>query len=221
MLQQKGKAKITNTATLTVSNSDTNSYKIYFDPELQNIKKSSDDAASVTAGNLGLPAGYYQLFMQINQPIVNIHYGEPQSGYPATEAFSVDNYEKGLYAKLNGTLFFGYSIQTANVLERDDQGNELVETSVINSNVLMPLKEERILAAWDREQEVEQTIGIPLLCEIPILKYLFSTTTTSVGKSKVYLTVTATLLNTSKPDGMKAGEIFQITSAGKQGANSR
>ena len=221
MLQQKGKAKITNTATLTVSNSDTNSYKIYFDPELQNIKKSSDDAASVTAGNLGLPAGYYQLFMQINQPIVNIHYGEPQSGYPATEAFSVDNYAKGLYAKLNGTLFFGYSIQTANVLERDDQGNELVETSVINSNVLMPLKEERILAAWDREQEVEQTIGIPLLCEIPILKYLFSTTTTSVEKSKVYLTVTATLLNTSKPDGMKAGEIFQITSAGKQGANSR
>ena len=122
---------------------------------------------------------------------------------------------------MNGTLFFGYSVQTANVLERDSSGNELVETSVINSNVLMPLKEERILAVWDREQEVEQTIGIPLLCDIPILKYLFSTTTTSIEKSKVYLTVSATLLDTTKPDGMKAGEVFQITAANKQGASSK
>ena len=221
LLQQKGKAEVKNTATLTVSNSDTNSYKIYFDPELQNIRKLASDATSVTTGNLGLPAGYYQLFMQINQPVVNIHYGESQPGYPATEAFSVDNYTKGLYSKLNGTLFFGYSVQTANVLERDSSGNELVETSVINSNVLMPLKEERILAVWDREQEVEQTIGIPLLSDIPILKYLFSTTTTSVEKSKVYLTVSATLLDTTKPDGMKAGEVFQITAANKQGGSSK
>ena len=213
LLQQNGKADIKNTATLTVSNSDKNSYKIYFDPELQNIQKSANDATSVTASNLGLPAGYYQLFMQINQPIVNIHYGESQAGYPGTEAFSVANYRRGLYADLNGTLFFGYSIQTANVLERDNSGNELVESSVINSNVLMPLKEERILASWDREQEVEQTIGIPLLSDIPILKYLFSTTTKSVEKSKVYLTVTATMLNTSKPDGMKAGEVFQVKAA--------
>ena len=221
LLQQKGKAEVKNTATITVSNSDTKSYKIYFDPELQNIRKSANDATSVNAGNLGLPEGYYQLFMQINQPVVNIHYGESQPGYPATEAFSVDNYTKGLYSKLNGTLFFGYSVQTANVLERDSSGNELVETSVINSNVLMPLKEERILAVWDREQEVEQTIGIPLLCDIPILKYLFSTTTTSIEKSKVYLTVSATLLDTTKPDGMKAGEVFQITAANKQGASSK
>ena len=210
LLQQSGKAEIKNTATLTVSNSDTKSYKIYFDPELQNIRKTDNDMTSVNAGSLNLPSGYYQLFLQIDQPIVNIHYGESQPGYPATEAFEVANYQKGSYSRLNGTLFFGYSIQTANVMERDDLGNELVETSVINSNVLMPLKEERIIASWDREQDVEQTIGIPILCEIPLLKYLFSTTTTNREKSKVYLTVTATMLNTSKPDGMKAGEVFQI-----------
>ena len=138
---------------------------------------------------------------------------ESQPGYPANEAFEVANYRKGLYAGLSGTLFFGYKIQTANVMERDDLGNELVETSVINSNVLMPLKEERIIASWDREQEVEQVIGVPFLCDIPILKYLFSTTTTSVERSKVYLTVTATMLNTSKPDGMNAGEVFRIGKA--------
>ena len=213
MLQQNGKAEVKNTATLTVSNSDTGSYKIYFDPELQNIRKTDNDSTGVGTGMTGLAAGYYQLFLQIDQPVVNIHYGESQPGYPANEAFEVANYRKGLYAGLSGTLFFGYKIQTANVMERDDLGNELVETSVINSNVLMPLKEERIIASWDREQEVEQVIGVPFLCDIPILKYLFSTTTTSVERSKVYLTVTATMLNTSKPDGMNAGEVFRIGKA--------
>ena len=211
MLQQNGKAEVKNTATLTVSNSDSNSYRIFFDPDLQNIRKSDNDATSVTSGNLDLPEGYYQLFLQINQPIVNIHYGESQSGYPASEAFSVKPYSRGDYAALNGTLFFGYRIQTANVLERDDMGNQLLETGEITSNVTMPLKEERIIASWEREQLVEQTIGVPFLCEIPVLKYLFGTTTVSREKSKVYLSVTATMLNTAKPDGMEAGKVFRIS----------
>ncbi|MBQ7207091.1 MAG: hypothetical protein IJS01_04770 [Lentisphaeria bacterium] len=210
LLQQNGKADIKNTAVLTVSNSDSNSYKIYFDPEFQNILKSDNDATSVTGGTLGLPAGFYQLFLQIDKPVVNIHYGESQAGYPASEAFEVKPYRQGLYAQLDGTLFFSYTAQTANVLERDDLGNELVETSQIQSSLLMPLKEERILASWERDQEVEQTIGVPFLSRIPILKYLFGTTTVSRERSRVYLTVTATMLDTSKPDGMKAGEVFQI-----------
>jgi hypothetical protein len=101
-------------------------------------------------------------------------------------------------------------VQTANVLERDDLGNELVESSQMQSSILIPLKEERILASWERVQEVEQTVGVPWLCRIPVLKYLFSTTTKSEERSRVYLTVTATMLDTSKPDGMKAGEVFKI-----------
>ena len=30
-------------------------------------------------------------------------------------------------------------------------------------------------------------------------------------KSKVYLSVTATMLNTAKPDGMEAGKVFRIS----------
>ena len=210
LLQQNGKADVKNAAVLTVSNSDTASYKISFDPEFQNIVKSDNDATSVTGTTLGLPAGYYQLFLQIDGPVVNIHYGESQAGYPASEAFEVKPYSRGLYAKLDGTLFFSYAVQTANVLERDDLGNELVESSQMQSSILMPLKEERILASWDRVQEVEQTIGVPFLCRIPILKYLFGTTTKSQERSRVYLTVTATMLDTSKPDGMRAGEVFRI-----------
>ena len=210
LLQQNGKADVKNAAVLTVSNSDSASYKISFDPEFQNIVKSDNDATSVTGSTLGLPAGYYQLFLQITGPVVNIHYGESQSGYPASEAFEVKPYTQGLYAKLDGTLFFSYAVQTANVLERDDLGNELVESSQMQSSILIPLKEERILASWERVQEVEQTVGVPWLCRIPVLKYLFSTTTKSEERSRVYLTVTATMLDTSKPDGMKAGEVFKI-----------
>ena len=40
-----------------------------------------------------------------------------------------------------------------------------------------------------REQDVEQTVGIPFLVKIPVLKYLFGTTTTI--KERTYIIVTA------------------------------
>ena len=205
-LQQSGNAEITNTATLTVSNSDTKSYQLYFSPQNQNIVKSDNDQSSVTVGS----GGGKQIQLEVNSPIVNIHYGESQPGYPESEAFAVDNYRPGSYSNFNGTLFFGYNIRTANVVERNNVGAELVETSTVNGESLIPLGREVILGRWALEQEVEQTIGVPWLCEIPFIKYLFSTTTTSREHTDVYLSVTATLLDTARPNGMKVGELKQI-----------
>lgn len=206
-LQQSGNAEITNTATMTVSNSDTKSYELYFSPRSQNIVKGDNDMASVTVGAAGQQR---QIHLQVKTPIVNIHYGESQPGYPASEAFEVDDYRPGSYANFNGTLFFGYNIDTANAVERNNVGAELVETGSINGESLIPLGREVILGRWALEQEVEQTIGVPWLCRIPFIKYLFSTTTTSREHTEVYLSVTATLLNTAKPDGMRVGELKQI-----------
>jgi len=208
-LQQSGNADITNTASLTVSNSDSASYEIFFSPEPQNIMKSDNDRTSVSV-SASAGSDFRQIYLKIQQPIVNIHYGESQPGYPASEAFEVDNYRPGDYANFNGTLFFGYDIQTANAVERNNVGAELIETGVIRGNSLIPLGRETILGGWDLDQEVEQTIGVPWLCEIPILKYVFGTTTTSMEKTKVYLTVTARLLNTAKPNGMKVGELKKL-----------
>ena len=205
-LQQSGNAKITNTATLTVANSDSKSYELYFSPQHQNIVKSNNDQSGVNVGS----AGVRQICLQINRPIVNIHYGESQPGYPESEAFAVDNYRPGSYAKFNGTLFFNYNIQTANVVERNNLGAELVETSSIAGDSLIPLGREVVLGRWELDQKVEETIGVPFLCDIPILKYLFSTTTTGREQTEVYLTVTATLLDTAKPNGMKVGELKRI-----------
>ena len=207
-LQQSGNAEITNTASLTVSNSDTANYEIYFNPGTQNIMKSDNDQSSVSASAAG--SGKHQIYLKISQPIVNIHYGESQPGYPASEAFEVSDYRPGGYQDFNGTLFFGYDIQTASAVERNNVGAELVETGEISGNSLVALKQEAVLGSWELDQQVEQVIGVPWLCDIPILKYLFSTTTVSREKTRVYLTVTARLLNTSKPDGMKVGELHQI-----------
>ena len=42
-----------------------------------------------------------------------------------------------------------------------------------------------------RSSDVEQTIGIPFLCEIPVLKYIFGTTTTNTEINRFFVTVRA------------------------------
>ena len=221
ILEQNGTAKIKDTATLTVSNSDSSVSTIFFSPEFQNIVKSNNDQTSVQKDSLGLTDGMYQAMLKITAPIVNIHYGQPQQGYPETEAFSVENYKPGEYVKYKGTINFTYNVQTAYVVDRNNLGAELVETSQIQSSVLIDLDKEFILAQWDSDTSVEQTIGVPFLSEIPILKYLFSTTTTQNEKTKVYLTVKVKILdtaNSSKLPDFAAGELKKI---GKEKKNPK
>jgi type II secretory pathway component GspD/PulD (secretin) len=75
-----------------------------------------------------------------------------------------------------------------------------LSTSSFSGNVTIALNNETVLGTWDGEREVEQTIGIPWLCEIPYLKYLFSTTTVNYEKSLFFLTVTAKLPDTASAD---------------------
>jgi len=208
VLAQSGNAKISNTANLTVSNSDTKSYTLQFNPQYQNIMKSDNDKTSV--GISKIPTSVNQVYLQVVSPIVNLHEAIPEQGYPPSEAFSLNNYTPGHYAKLKGTLFFGYNVQSANVVERNNLGAELVETSNMAANALIELNKEIILTQWDKEQDVEQTIGVPFLSNIPILKYLFSTTTTSRETIRVYMTVKAEMLNTALPNGIKVGSLKKI-----------
>ena len=95
-------------------------------------------------------------------------------------------------------------------MERSNTGEELVDSSVMESSVLLDLNKEFILGQWNTEQEVEQTIGVPFISEIPILKYFFSTTTLHREKCKLYLTITPHLLNTAKPEKIETGKLFAL-----------
>ena len=48
---------------------------------------------------------------------------------------------------------------------------------------------EKVLGVYEKDSEVRQTVGLPVLSKIPVLKYFFSTTT--VVREKTYIIVTA------------------------------
>ena len=82
-------------------------------------------------------------------------------------------------------------------MERNNFGTELMVTATLSGNGTIPLNRETVLSSWESEREVEETIGIPWLSEIPILKYLFSTTVKSKERSLFLLTVTAKIPDTA------------------------
>jgi hypothetical protein len=216
LLQQSGQAKIRNTATLTVSNSDSKVFSLSFNPSFQNIIKSNNDQTSVNVSNLALSNDAKQLYLEIRQPIVNVHYGSGQKDYPDSEVFDLPNYKLGDYGKLKGNLYCSFYLTTANVVERDNFGNELVEQTKIDTYLSIPLLKDKVIASWEKFDEVEQRIGVPYLMDLPILKYLFSTTTKNRQKTKVYLVVNAKLLDGSKPCKINQGELFNLKLGSKK-----
>ncbi len=210
MLQQNGMATITNRATLTVVNSNSAEYSIYFNPSQQNIIKQNNDQTSVSESNLAAEPGVYHSYVKITGPVVNIHYGSPQTPYPESEAFSVSPYEPGALNQYPGTLFFAYDLQSAAVVERNNVGAELVEVTALNGNMLIPLNKEVVLGNWEKNSEVEQVIGVPWLSEIPVLRYLFSTVTTTTEKTHVIVSVHAGVLNAAAPEKLENGKLHQL-----------
>ena len=189
MLEQSGRATVTGTARMTVANSDTNTYALYFDPQLQNLVKSDNDQSSVGISAV-TDADTPQLRLEIVAPTACLHSG------PEVE-FEVPNYAPGENAFVPGTICFGYRLAAAAAVERNNYGAELVETTSIEGQATLELNRERTLAAWNASQRVEETIGVPFLCEIPILRYVFGTTTTSEEKTRLCLTVSAEVINTA------------------------
>ena len=96
----------------------------------------------------------------------------------------------------------------ATVVERNNFGQELSDVSEVDSDLTLEMKSEKLLASWNREQEVEQNIGIPFLCEIPVLKYIFGSTTKVKEKVYFYVTAEANLVHPESSLSQFAGRII-------------
>ena len=70
-------------------------------------------------------------------------------------------------------------------------GAELTEQDSFGASTTLPFNQEVVLAAWNRTSMVEQTIGVPFLCELPILKYIFGTTTKNSEVTRCIVTARA------------------------------
>ena len=89
----------------------------------------------------------------------------------------------------SGGVIFDYSLQFKNVIERGNTGTELENSASFAGASTLAFGKEKLLAVYEKQNDVEQTIGLPVLCRIPVLKYLFSTVTSI--KERTYIAVTA------------------------------
>ena len=94
-------------------------------------------------------------------------------------------------AGTKGCVKFKCEITSSNVVERNNLGAELTESEHISAHTDIHFNKEQLLASWNRTSTVEQTIGIPVLCEIPVLKYIFGTTTSNTEVTRYFVTVRA------------------------------
>ena len=159
ILQQNGKATISSSASVIITNNREREFKVSFAPEYQNITKDEYHASAVTAG------GDSSLSATVFNPVIT--------------------------AGNNGCINFQCEITDNNVVERNNLGAELTETENISAQTVINFNKEQLLASWQRKSVVKQVVGIPFLCEIPVLKYLFSTTTDNTENNRFFVTVRA------------------------------
>ena len=110
---------------------------------------------------------------------------------------------KTFYAGKDGNVIFTYDASFSNVVERGDTGNELGHSVTIQGSTTLGFNQEKVLAVYEKETDVEQTLGLPFFSRIPILKYLFSTETTIKERTYVVVTAEANLIDIDSPDAIK------------------
>ncbi|MDR0931808.1 MAG: hypothetical protein LBM70_02175 [Victivallales bacterium] len=114
----------------------------------------------------------------------------------------------------DGAVCFDYAIAGSNVVERNNLGAEIVDHSFTTASTSLDLKNERLLASWKNTNKVEQTIGIPFLCELPILKYIFGTTTSNMETTHYF--VTARAIPVSINEDVKSGLMTEFDELAKK-----
>ena len=95
----------------------------------------------------------------------------------------------------DGGVIFDYSLYFKSVVERGNTGSELSNTATFSGATTLGFGKEKILAIYEKENDVEQTIGLPILCRIPVLKYLFSTVTTIKERTYIVVSAEATIVD--------------------------
>mgnify|MGYP001106610043 FL=1 len=180
LLQQNGKAKLATSATLTVATG--HDAKLQFTPGYQNLTKDGKTFASAVAMSAN-----DDLTLSIIKPAISL------SG--ATNKDGRLGHSENDYAKQTGIINFAYKLSMKNVVERNNLGDELYESSDSEGHISVQTGRERMIGRWTKELDVEQTIGVPFLCEVPVLKYVFGSTTRNKEKHFYFVSVKAELLH--------------------------
>ena len=233
-LQQSGNAAVTANVSLTMVNTPVRSleeyamlrgvqesaadkapfiYRASMEPEYQNIAKN-------VLGRTFVGKSYYEdedgnkfsnppaLDVQIINPFICL----PQENAPAgayNEKYKVTDSAADLnkdMVKTDGCVMFDYSLFFKDVVERGNTGAELSNNVLCAGAATLGLGREKVLTVYEKENDVEQTIGLPILCRIPVIKYLFSTVTSIKERTYVIVTAEAVLLHPEEKKGIPQTE---------------
>ncbi|MBO5309510.1 MAG: hypothetical protein J6C40_16060 [Lentisphaeria bacterium] len=182
LLQQSGNAKIVAESSVVLLNNNTAPASVTLEPSFGNIRKDTDHATSVDQLQSVIP----DLSIVVGETPITICFNASaeetdQDGFVPS---SVDFYKKN-----KGSVNFPYTVTVSQNVEFDNFGNPIANVASVNGAACMDFGKEQLFYKSVVERDVEQTTGVPFLCQIPVLKYLFSTTTTV--KEKTYIIVTA------------------------------
>ena len=202
-LQQSGSAAISAQASLTMINTPVTTENEY--AFLQKIQMRNPDTAPFLY-RTSLTPEYQNLSKNVlGRTLVGKSYYEDANGMkhscpPELNATIINPFvclnngtfvpasaKKG--AKTEGCVIFSYALNFKDVVERGNTGSELSNSATFTGGTTLPFGKEKMLALYEKENDVEQTIGLPILCRIPWIKYLFSTVTSI--KERTYIVVTA------------------------------
>ncbi|MBE6379768.1 MAG: hypothetical protein E7047_02430 [Lentisphaerae bacterium] len=156
----------------------------------QNGKATVSSSANVLVANV--PGKSFKVeFAPEYQNIVKDadHVTSVTAGESASMAIAIT--DTVITAGKDGVVNFNYDLTNSNVVERNNLGVELQETEAITSCSTLKFNDEQIIATWNRTSTVEQTIGVPFLCEVPVLKYIFGTTTENTEVTRMIVTARA------------------------------
>lgn len=233
-LQQSGNASVAANVSLTMVNTPVRSleeyallraaqesnadkapyiYRASMEPEYQNIAKN-------VLGRTFVGKSYYEdedgnkysnppaLDVQVINPFICLPQGNPSLGYDHKDYYVSDtasDLNKDM-VKTSGCVMFDYSLFFKDVVERGNTGAELSNNVLCAGAATLGLGREKVLTVYEKENDVEQTIGLPILCRIPVIKYLFSTVTHIKERTYVIVTAEAVLLHPEEKIGIPQTE---------------
>ena len=190
-------------------------YRASMYPEYQNIAKN-------VLGRTFVGKSYYEdedgnkyadppaLDVQIINPFICLPQADTDSPYEKYKVTDAASDLNSAMAKTDGCVMFDYSLYFKDVVERGNTGAELSNNVLCAGAATLGLGHEKVLTVYEKENDVEQTIGLPILCRIPVIKYLFSTVTSIKERTYVIVTAEAVLLHPEDKNG-----IPQTTSVNK------
>ena len=216
ILQQSGNAKVVGHASLVVTGTPVADaagilggkyvYSTSLTPEYTNIQKTSEGRSYIS-----YPGATAELYKDhdavipeyVNPAKASVRLINPIICFAGGTGAAVvpdGKQQTNLFGGKNGGVIFSYDSTFGSAVERSGTGEELANSITITGTATLGFNTEKILTVYEKESYVKQYIGLPFFHKIPILKYIFGTTTSVKERTFVVVSAEANLIDLGEPE---------------------